>query len=137
MRSFVLFKIAAQLYAIDIEVVKRILPSRELTDVPDEPSHIEGMFQYEGDVLKVLSFRKLLGLDELESSKKESERCLVIKNEEKTFGINIDEVEDIIYVKDDVLHKPTQEQSLGEFMQVEAILEKEGQLVTIVHNIKM
>jgi len=137
MRSFVLFKISAQLYAVDIEMVRRILPSSELTEVPDEPSHIEGMFQYEGEVLKVLSFRKLLGLDELKEKKREHQRCLIIKNETDSFGINIDAVEDIIYIKDDYLHKPTQVQGLGEFMSVEAILEHENALVTIVKDIRM
>lgn len=137
MRSFVLFKVNQQFFAVDIESVKRILSSAKLTDIPDEPSHIEGMFQYEGEVLKVLSFRKLLGLQELNSNDKAHEQCLIIHGKEENFGLNIDSVEDIIYVKDETLHKPTQEQSLGDFMQVEAILDYENHLVTIVKNIRL
>jgi len=137
MRSFVLFKVDQQFFAVDIELVKRILSSTKLTDIPDEPSHVEGMFQYEGEVLKVLSFRKLLGLEELNSSDKAHEQCLIINGEEENFGLNIDTVEDIIYVKDERLHKPTQEQNLGDFMQVEAILEYENHLITIVKNIRL
>ncbi len=62
MKSFVIFSVQERRYGIDIECVRRILPSQVLTMVPDEGEHIEGMFQYEDDVIKVLNFRKVLGL---------------------------------------------------------------------------
>ncbi len=61
MRSFVIFSVLGQNYAVDIESVKRILPAQELTENPEEGPHVEGMFQYEKNVLKVLSFRKAIG----------------------------------------------------------------------------
>ncbi|PHR55583.1 MAG: hypothetical protein COA44_10060 [Arcobacter sp.] len=62
MKSFVVFSILDQCFGIDIESVKRILPSQPLTKMPDEDEHIEGMFQYQDEVLKVVSFRHLIGL---------------------------------------------------------------------------
>ncbi len=62
MKSFVIFSVQDRYYGIDIECVRRILPSQPLTTLPDEGEHIEGMFQYEDNVIKVLSFRKALGL---------------------------------------------------------------------------
>ena len=61
MRSFVVFSCLNQLFGIDIECIKRILGAENLTEIPDEEDHIEGMFQYEDEVLKVVSFRKLIG----------------------------------------------------------------------------
>ncbi len=66
MTSFVIFKTLEQLYGIDIERVKRILPSPFLTAMPDEDEHIEGMFTYEDEIIKVLSFRKLIGVKSYE-----------------------------------------------------------------------
>ncbi len=66
MRSFVIFSVLGQNYGIDIESVKRILPAQELTEVPDVDEHIEGMFQYEENVIKVLSFRKAIGKNSYE-----------------------------------------------------------------------
>jgi len=62
MKSFVVFSILNQYFGIDIESVKRILPSQPLTKMPEEGDHVEGMFQYEDTVLKVLSFRRLIGM---------------------------------------------------------------------------
>lgn len=66
MKSFVIFSVLGQNYGIDIESVKRILPAQELTEVPDVDEHIEGMFQYEENVIKVLSFRKAIGQNSYE-----------------------------------------------------------------------
>jgi hypothetical protein len=62
MRSFFIFSILNQSYGIDIEQVQRILPAQALTTLADEDEHIEGMFQYEDEVIKVLSFRNIIGL---------------------------------------------------------------------------
>jgi len=71
MRSFVIFSVLDQNYGIDIESVKRILPAQELTEIPDEGAHIEGMFQYEEDVIKVISFRKAIGKKSYEEQLKQ------------------------------------------------------------------
>ncbi len=71
MRSFVIFSVLGQYYGIDIESVKRILPAQELTEIPDEGEHIEGMFQYEESVLKVISFRKAIGQNSYEEQLQE------------------------------------------------------------------
>ena len=60
MRSFVVFSCADQLFGINIDCVKRILAAQNLTEIPDEKEHIEGMFQYEDEVLKVVSLGEIL-----------------------------------------------------------------------------
>ncbi len=253
MRSFVIFSVLGQNYGVDIERVKRILPAQELTEVPDAGSHIEGMFQYEKNVLKVLSFRKAIGqksyeeklqamfpeikakykawfealrhsvetgeafekttdphdcdlgkwidsfypddeevltlmkklnrahqdfftsavtvldkrtmnvdeakrLFEGEITKSynntlmyldkisdlshrvaaELQRCLIIEGKDgKSFGINIDSVEDIVHVEDNELHEVKQEQYMGDFMNVAAILTHNKKLVTIIKDISL
>jgi len=253
MRSFFIFSILEQSYGIDVSRVKRILPAQHLTAIPDEDKRIEGMFQYEGQVTKVLSFRMAIGqrlyaqeLQELfeelknqhkewlsalkfcvendtkfmhatdsndchlgawlnsfqvetkemkelvknlnyhhqrlhaaaldvlkirESNKQEAlqwindnledmykntisylneiterstevavsfQRCLILNSTgDEFFGVNVDGVEDIIHVNDGKLHIPKQKQELGEFMNLEAILEHNGRLITIVKDINI
>lgn len=251
MTSFVIFKILNELYGIDIEGVKRILPSQFLTAMPDEDTHIEGMFTYEGEIIKVMSFRKMIGvtnydeqlhqhlaqlqaehkiwlealrtsveqgsafehessphscalgkwidsihpddkelveamktlglhhqnlhqsaLDLLEEKKvdkdgakrgldgklKESyemtmnalgnvagmstkvavtlQRCLVLIGEKnRSFGINIDEVVDILHIDEKQLHITPEAQKMGDFMRVAGILDYKGKLITIIKDI--
>jgi len=251
MKSFVVFSVLEQDFGIDIECVKRILPAQPLTKMPDEGEHIEGMFQYEDEVLKVVSFRRLI--DEKSYSEQLSEMFPELKNQHKVwlealissvengvpftkttnphachlgkwidsfhpdneevteimkelsfhhqrlhnsavdvlekrdscadeahqwiednvqdiykntlsylekiadksdevaidlqqclivhgldgnaFGVNIDSVEDIVHIEEDILHKVTATQSMGEFMNVDSILEHNGKLVTIIKDI--
>ena len=253
MRSYVIFNVLSRAYGIDIECVKRILPAQSLTAMPDEDTHVEGMFKYEDQIIKVLSFRKLIGersyeeelldlfpkfkeehkawmdsldesvasarpfskptdphtcalgkwigsfhpddkdvveamkkldfynqnlhrsaIDALEQctkgqehtnklmddtvrshyastleqlakvskmSKKVAEslqRCLVlVDNDGKLFGINIDAVEDIVHVDEDDLHAVNETQTMGDFMNVASILEHNKKLITIVKDIRM
>jgi len=251
MRSFFIFSILNQSYGIDIEQVQRILPAQVLTVVPDEDAHIEGMFQYEDEIIKVLSFRNITGLTQysaelqdmftdlkqqhtqwleslisaveentkftkttdshmchlgkwLDSFQPETremkslvknlnyhhknlhksavevlemkeqdktqarewidsnvkdmykntlsylgeiaekseevavsfQRCLIlIDADNNLFGVNVDGVENIIHIEDEKLHKPKEVQDIGKYMGLEAILEHEGKLITIVKDI--
>lgn len=253
MKSFVIFSVLGQNYGVDIESVKRILPGQELTEIPDEGTHIEGMFQYEENVLKVLSFRKaiekksyeeeleerfielkaehkawfdalkqsvdtgepftegtephachlgkwidsfhadddellllmkklshhhlnlyssamdvlkkrVVSVDEaqkmLEGNVKENykhtleyidkiaglsgkvaaelQRCMIIEGRDGSFfGLNIDEVEDIVHIEEEELHEVKEAQQMGDFMDVAAILSYNKQLVTIIKDITL
>lgn len=253
MRSFVVFSCLDQLFGINIDCVKRILAAQNLTEIPDEEEHIEGIFQYEDEVLRVVSFRKLIGqtsYDEqlrklfpdlksqhndwmnalvksvetdtpfnqttdphtchlgkwidsfhpdnegviktmkelnfhhqrlhhsaievlrvrdvhaddakvlLEDNVKDSyestmfylekindqskdvatdlQQCLVLRDKNnKAFGVNIDKVEEIIHVDESTLHTTQETQKMGEFMNIEAILEYKGKLVTIINDMKV
>ncbi|MDF1881116.1 chemotaxis protein CheW [Sulfurimonas sp. MAG313] len=61
MKSYVIFSCDHQLYGINIDYVLRILSSQNLTLMSGEEEHIEGMFMYEEEILKVVSLRHLLG----------------------------------------------------------------------------
>ena len=254
MKSFVVFKVLGQSYGIDIDFVKRILPSQFLTAMPDEGPHIAGMFQYEDEIIKVLSFRKVIGEDsyeeqlckkvfpELEEETKvwvddlnksvESglkfskstnphisrlgkwvdsfhaddeevikavsklgndhqhlysttatvleamevnpekakvlmketiedaytqtldslknvsakagrisanlQRCLLLTGKDgNTFGVNIDDIDDIIHIEENKLHESKETQHMGDFMSVSAILEHDGKLITIIKDVSI
>jgi len=253
MRSFVVFTILEQLYGIDINEVNRILSAQVVTTVPNEPEYVEGVFKYENNVIKILSFRRLLGLDSYtqqlkllfpklkqqhvawldalkesvregtpftqttdhnachlgqwinqfstddreitmmmkqlskhhenlhssaievlkirETSQEDArkwiqenveelykdtlsylskveekaeevaiymQRCLILNGENgNIFGVNIDEIKDIIHIDDNKIHKSEEPQGIGEHMLIEGILEYEGKLVTLIKDISL
>lgn len=254
MKSFVVFKVLGQLYGVDIDCVKRILPSQLLTTMPDEGAHIAGMFQYEDEIIKVLSFRKVIGQDSYEEQLKKKvfpeleaetaawldalktcvqsgsefskstnshtshlgkwvdsfhsddkevidavsslgnnyqalhsravnvletmaadpvkakelmdeevqeayeatltslktltalsdkiaanlQRCLLLTGKEgNVFGVNIDDIDDIIHVDEDRLHISKETQHMGEFMSASAILEHDKRLITIITDVSI
>ncbi len=62
MRDMIIFSIQKNLYGLDLDLIQRIIPLPALTSLPDEHLYVDGMMSYEGKVLKVLSFRKMIGL---------------------------------------------------------------------------
>jgi chemotaxis signal transduction protein len=62
MVDFIVFKVLDNRYAVRIDNIQRIIPCNELTNIPNAHPFVDGMMSYEDGVLKVLSFRKLIGV---------------------------------------------------------------------------
>ena len=63
MIDLIVFSVGSNRYALNIENIQRIIQATKVTDMPKTSSLIDGMLSYEGEVIKVLNFRKLIGLD--------------------------------------------------------------------------
>jgi len=60
--TYFIFSVANNRYALDIENIQRIIQAKELTAIPGSSELIDGMMSYQNSVIKVLNFRKLIGL---------------------------------------------------------------------------
>jgi len=60
--DIIVFSVGNNYYALNIENIQRIIQAKELTTVPNAHALIDGMMNYESNVIKVLNFRKLIGL---------------------------------------------------------------------------
>ncbi len=67
MIDLIVFNVASNRYAMNIENVQRIIQATALTNIPNAHPYIDGMMSYEGKVIKVLSFRKLINMQTYES----------------------------------------------------------------------
>lgn len=63
MTDLIVFSVGTNRYAMDIENVQRIIQATELTEIPNSHEYVDGMMSYEGDVIKVMNFRKLIHLE--------------------------------------------------------------------------
>ncbi|MFA6195670.1 MAG: chemotaxis protein CheW [Sulfurimonas sp.] len=62
MIDLIVFSVGNNHYALNIENIQRIIQAKELTAIPSSNELIDGMMSHEGKVIKVLNFRKLIGL---------------------------------------------------------------------------
>ncbi len=62
MTDLIVFSVGDNRYALKIENIQRIIQSVTLTDIPNAHKLIDGMMSHENNVIKVLNFRKLIGL---------------------------------------------------------------------------
>ncbi len=62
MIDLIVFSVGDNKYAMNIENVQRIIQVETLTSMPNVHKYVDGMMSYEDKVIKVLSFRKLIGM---------------------------------------------------------------------------
>jgi purine-binding chemotaxis protein CheW len=87
------FSINGEYYATDIMEVERILGYEEPTILPDSPEFVEGVINYEGSILPVISLTKKFNLPS--NSKKNELKIIVTKQSEGKIGIIVDVVSEV------------------------------------------
>ena len=91
------FSINGEYYAADIMGIERILGYEEPTVLPDSPSFVEGVINYEGNILPVISLAKRFSM--LNNEIKSDSKIIVAKQGEEKLGIIVDVVSEVRDVK--------------------------------------
>ncbi len=86
-----------QYYATSIVEVERILDYENPTKIPDSPEFVEGVINYEGKILPVISLSKRFNLPQ--AKLQEGRKIIVAKQNNSKIGIIVDfvsEVKDVL-----------------------------------------
>lgn len=92
-----IFSVGSNYYATDIMEIERILGYEELTKLPDSPEFLEGVMNYEGNILPVISVSKKFGIESKEKSA--DTKIVVAKQDDYKTGIIVDLVLEVKDVK--------------------------------------
>lgn len=99
-----IFSINGEYYATDIMEVERILGYEETTKLPDSPEFIEGVMNYEGRILPVISLSKRFNLSK--DDKKDDAKIIVTKQAGDKIGIIVDVVSEVRDVSEKNIEAP-------------------------------
>lgn len=88
-----IFSINGEYYATDIMEVERILGYEETTKLPDSPDFVEGVINYEGNILPIISLSKKFGFAASEDNKEA--KIIVTKQDGNKMGIIVDVVSEV------------------------------------------
>lgn len=92
-----IFSVGSNYYATDIMEIERILGYEEPTKLPDSPEFLEGVMNYEGNILPVISLSKKFGIESKEKSA--DTKIIVAKQNNYKTGIIVDLVLEVKDVK--------------------------------------
>uniref|UniRef100_A0A831UC62 Purine-binding chemotaxis protein CheW n=1 Tax=Geobacter metallireducens TaxID=28232 RepID=A0A831UC62_GEOME len=98
------FRVADEIYGVDIMELKEIIKPRETTEVPHAPPFIAGVISLRGIIVPVLVLRERLGLSRDGGGGKE--RIIVVKKGEGLCGILVDEVIQVVRIAADTVEHP-------------------------------
>ncbi|GLC32311.1 chemotaxis protein CheW [Clostridium omnivorum] len=99
-----IFCINGEYYATDIMEVERILGYEEPTKLPDSPIFVEGVINYEGNILPIISMARRFNLPL--SEKSNDCKIIVSKQQESKVGIIVDVVSEVRDVKVENIETP-------------------------------
>lgn len=99
-----IFSIDNQYYATDIMEVERILEYEEPTKLPDSPDFVDGVINYQGNIISVMSLDKRFNLQNSLNSREA--KIIVVKQNEDKIGIIVDLVSEVKNVSANNIENP-------------------------------
>jgi purine-binding chemotaxis protein CheW len=101
--KILIFGLNGEHYATDIKEVERILGYQEPTVLPDAPSFVEGVINYEQSILPIISLSRKFNFGQDKES--ENRKIIVVKRKEKKFGIIVENVYEVRDVNSDLFEE--------------------------------
>lgn len=109
--QFISFRLGEDEYAIDIMAVREIKGWTDTTPLPNQPPHVLGVLNLRGAIVPILDLRSRFGQG---LTKATGMHVVIIVNvAEKTFGILVDAVSDILTVEPEEI-KPVPDAEKGD-----------------------
>jgi len=124
------FRLAGEMYAVDIMRIKEIIRPQRLTIIPKAPAFIDGMINLRGMVIPIIDLRKRFGLSPIVSDRKT--RIIICATSAKFVGLLVDEVVEVRrYLRHEVKPSPPfiQGKDAGLFL---AVCQREPDLVMLI-----
>jgi len=88
--KYLCFKVADEVYGINIMDIKEIIRPRDVTEVPRSPSFVSGVISLRGIIIPIIDMQKRLGLQRQRITGRE--RVVVVKSSESFSGLVVDEI---------------------------------------------
>lgn len=124
-KTYVLFNLEGQGYAIDINLVIEITEIGETTKVPGGDGNTQGVLNLRGDVISIIDLKKKLGLG---NSNTEDKQIIVVKKDDKQAGLLIDNARDIRSYNEDLLEEVSLLKAINKNL-IENIINAEGEII--------
>ena len=102
--QIVSFRLANEEYGVDIMRVQEIILMGQITRMPQVPEFICGLINLRGHVIPIVDLRKRVSLPAEEAT--EHTRIIVVNVYEKTIGIVVDAVNEVLRIGTDQIEPP-------------------------------
>ncbi|NLY43109.1 MAG: purine-binding chemotaxis protein CheW [Clostridiaceae bacterium] len=101
--QFVIFKIEAEEFGVDIMKVKEIIKPLQIVRVPNTPVFIEGIINLRGKVHPVFNLRKKFGFPEKPFD--DDTKIVIVDVNGVDIGFIVDEVNEIVRIEEDQIEE--------------------------------
>ena len=107
-RQYLTFKLADEIFAVDVEKVREILELTNITKVPQTPDYMRGVINLRGSVVPVVDMRLKFGMPESETT---VNTCIIVvevlhENEVVVIGALADSVQEVFELEPGQIEPP-------------------------------
>jgi purine-binding chemotaxis protein CheW len=95
-KQLVVFNLAEESYAVDINMVREIIQLQPVTRVPGTPLSVEGVINLRGSVIPIVDLRKRFQLKAVERNKET--RIVVVSCKGAEVGVIVDSVAEVLRI---------------------------------------
>lgn len=103
--QLVVFRLAEELYGLDIGMVQEIMTWHPVTRVPRTPHFVEGILNLRGQIIPVIDLRKRFGIANADVA--QGTRIVVAEIEGLVVGLVVDGVSEVLRVPADRIEPPS------------------------------
>jgi purine-binding chemotaxis protein CheW len=100
------FKVADELFGVDILMVQEILKDIAITAIPDSPDFIVGVVNLRGNIIPVINLGKRLKLSRDKQERKDETWIMILNIGDRTTGFVVDRVTQVMKVKEKNIKPP-------------------------------
>jgi purine-binding chemotaxis protein CheW len=129
-RELISFHVGDQEFCVDVMAVREIRGWSLATPLPHTPSYVRGVINLRGAVLPVIDLGERLGLGPAVPTQRHV--IIVAKIEERTVGMLVDAVSDILTVGDDAIQQTPDVACDTVRTFVKGILSVDGRMVSLL-----
>lgn len=126
-----IFVVGGEYYATDIGEVERILGYEDTTRLPDSPEFVDGLINYEGGILPILSIAKRFKLNDKELT--HESKIIVSKQNDGKFGVIVNSVSEVKNVsKDNIENTPAVVSGLSK-RYIKGLIKLDGKIIIFLN----
>lgn len=123
------FKIGDEEYGIPVMEVQEVIKPQMVTPIPLASEFIRGLINLRGQIVSCLSLRRLFGQDD---NLEKDHMNIIVRGDEGLFSLVVDEVTDIIDIKNDDVEKAPDTINPNLKKYVDKIFKRENGLVILL-----
>ena len=129
--QYIVIKLGAEQYGIDIKYVDNIVRMQHITRVPKVAAYLKGVINLRGEVLPVMSLRLKMGLEADEMTR--ATRIIILKQEQQgSVGIIVDEVKEVVTLGTSQIEKMSQHTGEGRKSFITGVGKHNGELISLL-----
>lgn len=126
----VIFRLADELYALDIQTVQEIVRMQAITSIPGSDLWVEGITNLRGRVVPVIDLRKRCGVEVRDYTAET--RIVVVSSPGGMVGLIVDAVSEVMRIPGEQVEPPSAIVSVPENTYLRGIAKLEDRLVSLV-----